>query len=349
MSNPIKAVCLMIVLALLLQACDININMANTSSIPPIALTITAQAAILQQGAQQPVNPSNVTPTAANVNPTAQANPNLPSSTSTNTPAPVSAAATNTPVQGGPVTVQVTVETNCRSGPGLNFPSVYSLSVSQVAEVIGKNTFNNYWIIKIPGSNSTCWLWGKYATVSGNTAALVEFATPTPAGPTGTKTAKKVPGCMDPKATNYNSAATADDGTCSYIGTAFTGGCTDPKATNYNSAATADDGSCAYASNNKPPVAPSNLQVTNKSCADQGNGKTKYTGTVTWTDNSNDELGFSITMPGFADTVGANVTTYNFDVNLFNISYAMGSTITVEVTELSQTSTAASHITFSCP
>ena len=48
-------------------------------------------------------------------------------------------------------------------------------------------------------------------------------------------------GCTDITAINYNSAATVDDGSCSY------GGCTDPVATNYNSAATIDDGSCAYA------------------------------------------------------------------------------------------------------
>ena len=188
MRNPVKVACLLIVLCLSIQACDININTSNVPSVPPVALTITAQAAILQQGNQQPANLPNVSPTAANVNPPAQANPNSPAST--NTPAPANAAAaTNTPIQAGPVTAKVTVETNCRSGPGLIYKSIYSMSVSDVAEVVGKNTLTSYWIIKIPnGGGATCWLWGQYAVLTGNTATLVEFATPTPLPVTATKT-----------------------------------------------------------------------------------------------------------------------------------------------------------------
>jgi hypothetical protein len=51
-----------------------------------------------------------------------------------------------------------------------------------------------------------------------------------------------VPGCTDPTACNYNSAATVDDGSCN-----LPDGCTDPLATNYNAAALCDDGSCLMA------------------------------------------------------------------------------------------------------
>ncbi len=54
-----------------------------------------------------------------------------------------------------------------------------------------------------------------------------------------------VPGCTDPTATNYNAAATVDDGSCTYP-PAPVPGCTDETATNYNPAATVDDGSCTY-------------------------------------------------------------------------------------------------------
>ena len=49
-------------------------------------------------------------------------------------------------------------------------------------------------------------------------------------------------GCIDPTATNYDPAATIDDGSCIYP----VPGCTDPLATNYNPIANTDDGSCNY-------------------------------------------------------------------------------------------------------
>ena len=48
------------------------------------------------------------------------------------------------------------------------------------------------------------------------------------------------PGCTNPEATNYNPAATSDDGSC-----ITPGGCTDPAACNYDPFALVDDGSCA--------------------------------------------------------------------------------------------------------
>ncbi len=49
-------------------------------------------------------------------------------------------------------------------------------------------------------------------------------------------------GCMDFTASNYNPAATVDNGTCNYGQT----GCTDSRANNFNPAATVDDGSCTF-------------------------------------------------------------------------------------------------------
>ena len=55
-------------------------------------------------------------------------------------------------------------------------------------------------------------------------------------------------GCTDPNATNYDSSATTDDGSCIY------NGCTDPNASNYDPNAAADDGSCVYPSAINPCI-----------------------------------------------------------------------------------------------
>ena len=161
-----------------LVACASN-PFANPPPPPPpewAVLTMTAQSLQLQGFtqtaqaiAQQPIiivvtatpDPNNLAPTtdpAANTVPLATATSEI-------------------------VTVTVSQNTNCRSGPGQAFNDVGSLGPGQIAEVIGKDTFDNYWIIKLPdGSGKTCWLWGQYATVSGDASKIAEVATPTPKG-----------------------------------------------------------------------------------------------------------------------------------------------------------------------
>ncbi len=81
--------------------------------------------------------------------------------------------------------VSVSIATNCRLGPGIVYDRVGALLVGQVADVYGRNDISNYWYIRNPNANgSFCWLWGEYATVSGNTSALPVYTpppSPTPA------------------------------------------------------------------------------------------------------------------------------------------------------------------------
>ena len=81
--------------------------------------------------------------------------------------------------------VSVSVQTNCRSGPGTAYDVLGYFNVGQTAEVVGRSVYNDTWIIKLPSNPAiTCWLWGQYATVVGNTAGLPALApppTPTPA------------------------------------------------------------------------------------------------------------------------------------------------------------------------
>lgn len=106
----------------------------------------------------------------------------------TATPDPNNSAPTSEPAATTSTAVTVTVSqiTNCRLGPSQDFDEIGSLGPGQVAEVIGKDTINNYWVIKLPDdSGKTCWLWGQFATVTGDTSTVAQMATPTPAASVG--------------------------------------------------------------------------------------------------------------------------------------------------------------------
>jgi hypothetical protein len=106
--------------------------------------------------------------------------PELPtlSPTVTLTPIPLFTSTSMLPL------ISVSVATNCRAGPGIVYDRVGALLVGEVAEVLGRNDTANYWYIRNPNqSNGFCWLWGEYATLTGNFAALPVFTpppTPTP-------------------------------------------------------------------------------------------------------------------------------------------------------------------------
>lgn len=84
--------------------------------------------------------------------------------------------------------VSVTSVTNCRTGPSTAYDLVFTANPGLTFQVVGKNTAFNYWIINNP-TGGTCWLWGQYAVVSGNTNNLPEY----PAPPTPTAKFTKTP------------------------------------------------------------------------------------------------------------------------------------------------------------
>ncbi len=118
------------------------------------------------------------------------------------TPLPPSGTPTETPTSTIALTatsavplVQVSMNTNCRTGPGSIYDWVSALLVDQEAEVVARNADSSYWVIQNPGGAGTCWLWGFYATVEGPTENLpVWEAPPTPTPlPTNTPTHTPTP------------------------------------------------------------------------------------------------------------------------------------------------------------
>lgn len=173
-TNPIRLSVL--ILLLLSLGCAPIIGVAPTP-VPGAMETTIAQmiAAALTQTAQSV--PPTALPTDTPIFTFTPEPPTFtPTVTLTSTP-----VFTSTPVV--PL-ISVSVATNCRVGPGRIYDRVGALLVGQTAEVVGRNNVGNYWYIRNPSRNTDyCWLWGEYATVSGNVSVLPVYTpppTPTP-------------------------------------------------------------------------------------------------------------------------------------------------------------------------
>jgi uncharacterized protein YgiM (DUF1202 family) len=83
----------------------------------------------------------------------------------------------------------VSVATNCRTGPGKIYDWVSVLSVGRQVEVVARSASGTYWVVQNPAGSGTCWLWGNYARVIGQTADLPVWDTP----PTPTPSAGVTP------------------------------------------------------------------------------------------------------------------------------------------------------------
>ncbi len=171
--NPILLSVIVLLLASL--ACAVpNIQVRPDQSLMDTAVAQTIVAGLTQ------LAPSLVPIGSVSGTPSFTFTPEAPTftPTATLTPSPVYTSTPLTPQ------ISVSVATNCRVGPGKVYDRVGALLVGEVAEVVGRDPIGNYWYIRNPDSNSGfCWLWGQYATLSGNTSVLPVFTpppTPTP-------------------------------------------------------------------------------------------------------------------------------------------------------------------------
>ena len=122
------------------------------------------------------------------------------------------------------VEVSVSTATNCRTGPGSPYDQVYGLNPGETAQVVGKYTPGNYWIINMPGGG-TCWLWGQYATITGDPSGLPEYPVPPTPTPQFTPTHTFTPTPASPQAPSNLSGAydrtcegeTRNDGTPGWV------------------------------------------------------------------------------------------------------------------------------------
>jgi hypothetical protein len=163
---------------LVLQACNFpSTSAADGEDLSALekAQTIVAQTAVAGER-----NGGNDPGSGAHSGPENGADPpEPPTPTITETLVP---AITLTPTLETPM-ASVSVDTNCRTGPGKVYDYIGALLVGETAEVVGQSTDGLYWIIKNPDRAGNCWLWGNYASVAGSTANFPKYTpppTPTP-------------------------------------------------------------------------------------------------------------------------------------------------------------------------
>lgn len=183
-----KIVTLACIVVLGISACNLPAQEETTTPIDPVAAasaTLMAMTLEMQPNQPQATEIPSSTP--------------LPTDTPTITP-------TSTPTV--PM-VTVSVNTNCRTGPGVVYDLIGGLLVGEEAVVVGKYSAGNYWIINNPDSSGTCWLWGQYATVTGNIDGLPEYTPPPTPTPTSTPTPTATPTLAPPNAPENVSASKA--------------------------------------------------------------------------------------------------------------------------------------------
>ena len=90
--------------------------------------------------------------------------------TNTEVPSVPTAAVTATPSK--PM-LSVSVNTNCRSGPGIKYPITGSILTNGSFEVVAQAPGSTpYVIIRNPDGGADCWAWLEHATIAGNISSL---------------------------------------------------------------------------------------------------------------------------------------------------------------------------------
>ena len=146
-----KTLTLFIVLAFLVQAC-------NLPSSAPGTETPTPEASV-EPSATQP----------------------LPTDLPTETPLPTSTPPpTLTSTPSIPIAFPRDVAVNCRFGPGTVWVVLSGLQIGQTSQIVGRSTDSGWWYIVDPQNASrNCWVSGSVVDTAGNLSGIPTVATPT--------------------------------------------------------------------------------------------------------------------------------------------------------------------------
>jgi hypothetical protein len=182
-----------VVIVLLLSACNLPTGDEPTSTVDEMALrTSVAETLLADADPTQtpgPDTPTDEQPPPPSNTPEPEQPPTdtvKPSPTDTLEPTPTFSI-TPSPTDTTP-RVSVSVDTNCRSGPGVEYDLLGALLVGETAKIVARAETGFYWIIENPDKAGTCWLWAEYATTTGDTSGLLVMTAPPSPTPSPTLT-----------------------------------------------------------------------------------------------------------------------------------------------------------------
>ncbi|NPA06017.1 MAG: SH3 domain-containing protein [Chloroflexi bacterium] len=161
-SHPWAGVVLGLAALLLLNAC--SKDEATAVLDPDAALVVSGPT---------PTPLMTPTPTSLPVTPTAQG-----PGQATPTPEVTAQAGTE-----GPVMLTTTGNVYCRSGPAVYYKALAAFQPGVTLPVLGRTpSETGYWLVETE-EGIRCWIWGKYATLSGGDPAQLPVMTPPPPPP----------------------------------------------------------------------------------------------------------------------------------------------------------------------
>lgn len=180
-----QRIAMFILFTLLLSACNIFGGETEDLSLEQVAQTKIAETMAVEQYVQTVVAQTLGVGGPSGEGDEIRDNTQPPEPTATETLIPtitLTPTETLTPTLDKPI-VSVSVDTNCRTGPGKQYDLIGALLLGEQADVVGIYAGGEYWIIKNPDRSGECWLWGYYASVTGPTDGLPVYTpppTPTP-------------------------------------------------------------------------------------------------------------------------------------------------------------------------
>lgn len=169
-----KFFALLIILPLLLSACNLNITLPEVDSSLPLEQQAATIVALTLTASVPQVNIPLASPTAANTESLTTPNGTAPT---------IQPNATVTSTAGTPSATILTVDsnTNCREGPGSTYKVIIILVAGKNYQIIARTADNKYWVITEPGTSTVCWVPAEFSNAFGDISLL---PVTTPSAPT---------------------------------------------------------------------------------------------------------------------------------------------------------------------